>query len=240
MERTHRWAELALAARADASIGLFGIVQGACHADLREVSANTLVGLGFDGYAIGGLAVGETREEREAQTARVAACLPVDRPRYLMGVGTPLDLLEGVHRGVDLFDCILPTAMAQRGRAYTRTGRVELRRGVYSTVDSPLDAACACPVCVRYSRAYLRHLFVAREPLAWTMLGQHNLHFWLDLMRRIREALACGTFPALYAKERTWLDAPDLENPPVPPRRRNRKAKAAPDRASGADDEEQD
>ncbi|MBT9560695.1 MAG: tRNA guanosine(34) transglycosylase Tgt [Myxococcales bacterium] len=218
MVRTHRWAAASLAARGDATTALFAIVQGACHEALRRESADALTGMAFDGYAIGGLAVGESREQREAQTAVVCERLPADRPRYLMGVGTPLDLLEGVHRGVDLFDCILPTAMAQRGRAYTRVGRLDLRRGVYADQEAPLDAGCSCPVCRRYTRAYLRHLYAAREPLAWTLIGQHNLHFWLDLMARIRGGLAAGTFLELYRNEREWLDASDLEHPPTPTR----------------------
>jgi queuine tRNA-ribosyltransferase len=224
MRRTHRWAEASLAARGDAPNGLFGIVQGACHADLRRVSADALTQMPFDGFAIGGLAVGEEKSAREDMTAIVTERLPRDRPRYLMGVGTPLDLLEGVHRGVDLFDCILPTSMAQRGRAYTRGGRVELRRGAYRDADVPLDAACGCPVCARYSRAYLRHLYAAREPLAWTLIGQHNLHFWLDLMARIRAALAQGTFLDLYRAERARLDQPDEDAPATPPVARRRKA----------------
>jgi queuine tRNA-ribosyltransferase len=221
MLRTQRWAERSLVARADAPMGLFGIVQGACFPDLRSESAAALTRLPFDGFAIGGLAVGESKEQREAHTSAVAALLPADRPRYLMGVGTPLDLLEAVHRGVDLFDCILPTSMAQRGRVYTRSGRLDLRRGVYRDQDAPLDAGCTCEVCRRYSRAYLRHLYDAREPLGWTLLGLHNLHFWLDLMARIRAALAEGTFLALLHAERSTLDAHETPvTVPLPKRRK--------------------
>jgi queuine tRNA-ribosyltransferase len=223
MRRTHRWAARSLAARGDGPMACFAIVQGAVHADLRRESARTLTELPFDGFAIGGLAVGEGKSEREDMTAEATALLPHDRPRYLMGVGTPLDLLEGVHRGVDLFDCILPTAMAQRGRAYTRLGRVELRRAVYATQQGPLDPDCCCPVCREFSRSYLRHLFDAEEPLAWTLLGQHNLHFYLDLMRDVRAALRDGTFATLYADRRAWLDAPDREHPPTPPVARRRR-----------------
>ncbi len=219
MDRTHRWAARCLAARGDDPMGLFAIVQGATHANLRRESADTLTQGTFDGFAIGGLAVGESKAEREDMTELVTERLPGDRPRYLMGVGTPLDLLEGVHRGVDLFDCILPTALAQRGRVYTRVGRLDLRRGVYRLADTPLDPACTCEVCARYSRAWLRHLFDAREPLAWTLLGLHNLHFWLDLMRRIRAALDAGSFLSLYAEERERLERPDEDAPPVAPKR---------------------
>ncbi|MSQ03356.1 MAG: tRNA guanosine(34) transglycosylase Tgt [Myxococcales bacterium] len=220
MERTHRWALRGLGARGDAPTGLFAIVQGASHASLRRESTLRLTGEAFDGFAIGGLAVGEPREERETVTAQVAALLPADRPRYLMGVGTPLDLLEAVHRGIDLFDCILPTAMAQRGRAYTSLGRVELRRGVYADQDRPLDPRCSCQTCLTTSRAWLRHLYAAREPLAWTLIGLHNLHFWLGLMARIRAALSTGGFSALYTDARSKLDASDLEHPVSSPRPR--------------------
>jgi queuine tRNA-ribosyltransferase len=223
MERTHRWAERSLLARGDAPMGLFGIVQGAVFPELRAESAAFLRTLPFDGFAIGGLAVGESKAERELHTGAVAAGLPTDRPRYLMGVGTPLDLLEAVHRGVDLFDCILPTSLAQRGRAYTRTGRVELRRGVYRLQRGPLDPVCSCEACRRYSRAYLRHLILAGEPLGWTLLGLHNLQFWLDLMARIRLSIREGRFLELYSNERQWLDGTDEEAPVVVPQPKRRR-----------------
>jgi queuine tRNA-ribosyltransferase len=224
MERTTRWAARCLTARGDAAMGLFAIVQGACDPALRRESADSLTTMPFDGFAIGGLAVGEGNAEREDTCALVTERLPADRPRYLMGVGTPLDLLEGVARGVDLFDCILPTSLAQRGRVYTRVGRLDLRRGVYRLQDRPLDPACPCDTCQRYSRAYLHHLYAAREPLAWTLLGLHNLQFWLDTMAGIRLALANGTFAAHYAEQRLLLDRPDDDAPPQPgaPKRRRR------------------
>jgi queuine tRNA-ribosyltransferase len=222
MARTHRWAAASLDARGDAPMALFGIVQGACHPDLRRASADTLTSLPFDGYAIGGLAVGETKAEREDTTAVVTERLPADKPRYLMGVGTPLDLLEGVHRGVDLFDCILPTALAQHGRVYTHGGRLELRRAVYRADLGPIDARCGCPVCARHSRAYLHHLMRSEEPLAWQLLGLHNVHFWLHLMADIRSALDEGRFLAFYADARERLDQADPDHPaqPTPARRR--------------------
>ncbi|PKL15404.1 MAG: tRNA guanosine(34) transglycosylase Tgt, partial [Spirochaetae bacterium HGW-Spirochaetae-5] len=155
---TARWAERSIAARGDSHQSIFGIVQGACFPELRKMSAKQITSLPFDGFAIGGLAVGETEDERKDMTEFTASLLPRNYPRYLMGVGTPIDLLEGVHRGVDMFDCILPTAMAQQGVAYTSHGRMELRRGIYKFQDRPLDENCSCPACSRYSRAYLHHL----------------------------------------------------------------------------------
>ncbi|MDX2086731.1 MAG: tRNA guanosine(34) transglycosylase Tgt [Kofleriaceae bacterium] len=220
MDRTHRWARRSLVARGDSPNKLFAIVQGACFEDLRRESAAALTDIdGFDGYAIGGLAVGESKAEREDMTELTAQLLPTDRPRYLMGVGTPIDILEAVHRGVDMFDCILPTALAQHGKAFTSRGRLDLRRGVYKLADEPLDPACSCDACARYSRSFLHHLIKAEEPLGWRMLSVHNLAFYLTLMQRIREHLEAGTFAAFYAAEREHLVQGDLDNPPEPPPR---------------------
>src|SRR5207342_1986634 len=154
----------------DTAQQLFAIVQGACYPDLRRDSARALTDIGgFDGYAIGGLAVGETKAQREDTTELVTELLPAERPRYLMGVGTPLDLLEAVHRGVDMFDCILPTAWAQHGKAFTSHGRIDLRRGVHRFAEQPLDATCPCDACRLYTRSYLHHLVKAREVLAWQL-----------------------------------------------------------------------
>jgi queuine tRNA-ribosyltransferase len=163
MHRTHRWAERSLVARGDAPQALFGIVQGACFEDLRLASAEHLTRLPFDGFAIGGLAVGEGKADREQFTALAAALLPRDLPRYLMGVGTPLDLLEAVERGVDMFDCTIPSVLARQGVAYTSTGRLNLYRGVYKLSEEPVDAECACPTCADYSRAYVHHLIKTSE-----------------------------------------------------------------------------
>ncbi|MCX5746592.1 MAG: tRNA guanosine(34) transglycosylase Tgt [Proteobacteria bacterium] len=155
MELTHRWARRSLAARGDSPNALFAIVQGACFPELRRESADTLAAIdGFDGYAIGGLAVGETKAEREDIAELTAERLPAHKPRYLMGVGTPIDLLEAVHRGLDMFDCVLPTAWAQQGIAFTSRGRVILARGVYKYAEEPLDPACPCPACTTYPRSY--------------------------------------------------------------------------------------
>jgi queuine tRNA-ribosyltransferase len=219
MHLTHRWARRSLHARGDSPQALFAIVQGTCFEDLRRESARVLTDMGgFDGYAIGGLAVGEERSRREDVTELAAGLLPSDRPRYLMGVGTPLDLLEAVHRGVDMFDCILPVAWAQQGVAFTSRGKVDLRRGVYKLADEPVDPACPCDSCRRYSRSYLCHLFRCDEPLGWQALAFHNLRFYLELMREMRGHILAGTFAAFHAARRETLGASDLDNPPVPPR----------------------
>ena len=219
MHLTHRWARRSLLARGDSPQALFAIVQGTIFEDLRRASARALIDLdGFDGFAIGGLAVGEERARREDVTELAAGLLPADRPRYLMGVGTPLDLLEAVARGVDMFDCILPVAWAQQGIAFTSRGKVALRRGVYKLSDTPLDPACPCDACRCYSRSYLYHLFRCEEPLGWQLLAHHNLRFYLELMREMRGHILAGTFAGFHASRRDTLGASDLDHPPVPPR----------------------
>jgi queuine tRNA-ribosyltransferase len=216
MERTHRWAARSLAARGDSRQALFAIVQGACFEDLRRESARVLTELPCDGYAIGGLAVGEPRQQREDITELTAQLLPADRPRYLMGVGTPLDILEAVHRGVDMFDCILPTAWAQHGRAFTSRGRIDLRRGIHKLAEEALDAACDCETCTRHSRSYLHHLIKCEEPLGWQLLAHHNLRFYLRLMDEIRSHIAADTFATFYREQREQLD---YETHPPPMRK---------------------
>jgi queuine tRNA-ribosyltransferase len=216
MELTHRWAARSLLARQDSSQALFGIVQGALHRELRRQSASALRSMDFDGYAIGGLAVGETRGEREEFTAFTAALLPEDRPRYLMGVGTPIDLLEAVNAGVDMFDCIIPTALSQQGIAYTSRGKIRLARSAYKFVDEPLDPACGCHTCKNYSKAYLHHLRKASEPLGWQLASIHNLHFYHGLMSRMRNEIFTGTFARFYAEQKERLVSHDEERPPGP------------------------
>lgn len=221
MERTHRWARRSLEARGDHSAALFGIVQGACYPDLRQESAENLGSLPFDGLAIGGLAVGESREERENMVEATAQHMPVNLPRYLMGVGTPIDLLEAVHRGVDMFDCILPTAFAQQGMAFTSRGRLMLRRGIYRMQKGPLDPKCDCPTCLTYDRAYVSHLIKSREVLGWNLIGQHNLYFYHRMMREMRAAIQGDTFAEYYRTWRDVLPSDDMENPitqPKPPK----------------------
>ncbi len=216
MEITHRWAARSLAARGDSPAALFGIVQGALYKHLRRESAEVLSAMPFDGMAIGGLAVGEAKEDREAICEFTTELLPMDKPRYLMGVGTPLDLLEAVHRGVDMFDCIIPTKVAQRGGAFTSRGFLQLRRGVYKFQDTPLDPECGCLTCRRYSRAYIHHLTKSGEPLGWQLLGYHNLWFYQQLMREIRASILDDTFLTLYHARREILHAPDIDYPVQP------------------------
>jgi len=213
LELTRRWAVRSLAARGDSPQAMFGIVQGALFPELRRESALGLAEMGFDGFAIGGLAVGEGRSEREETCEFTAGLLPADKPRYLMGVGTPLDILEAVHRGVDMFDCIIPTQVAQRGGVFTSRGYLQLRRGVYKFSGEPLDPACSCPTCRRYSRAYLHHLTKTRETLGWQLLGKHNIHFYHQLMREIRESIFSDTFLSFYREKRAMLHEDDMDNP---------------------------
>ena len=220
---THRWAARSLAARGDSLQSLFGIVQGALFEELRRESADCLTGIPFDGFAIGGLAVGESKAAREDICAFTADLLPRDKPRYLMGVGTPLDLLEAVHRGVDMFDCIIPTQVAQRGGAFTSRGFLQFRRSVYKVSDEPLDPECKCPTCARYSRAYLHHLTKARETLGWQLLGQHNIYFYHKLMRDIRQSILEDRFLELYHAKRTFLHEEDLDNPVTHPKVKRKK-----------------
>ena len=213
MELTHRWAHRSLAARGDSPQALFGIVQGASYADLRIESARVISDLPFDGFAIGGLAVGESAAEREDCTAIVTEQLPPHRPRYLMGVGTTRDLLEAVHRGVDMFDCILPTALAKQGLAFTSIGRRDLRRAAYRGLEGPIDPACGCYTCATHSIAYLWHLRRVHETQAWQLLGLHNIHFYLQLMRTMREHIVAGTWLGYYRAQRDLLDARDSYGP---------------------------
>ncbi len=200
MDRTHRWALRSLAARKNTQQALFAIVQGGVVPSLRQQSAAFLTEHPFDGFAIGGLAVGDTRKEREDVTALSAELLPAGRPRYLMGVGTPPDLLRAILAGVDMFDCILPTSLAWQGIAFTSTGRVRLTRSANVLREDTLDAACACSTCVTFSRAYLHHLFKCREPLGPRLVTLHNLHYYHELMAHSRRAIEAGAFAA-FAKE---------------------------------------
>jgi queuine tRNA-ribosyltransferase len=205
VDRTAAWAGRArrhhrrLTARPEHQ-ALFGIVQGGTDPVLRAESAARTVDLDFDGYGIGGLSVGESRHEMLEALAATVPHLPRDRPRYLMGVGDPVGLVESVALGVDQFDCVAPTRMARHGSILTRDGRLNLRNARHATDDGPLDRACACPTCGRWSRGYLRHLLAVGEPTAWRLLTIHNLAFVLGLMAETRSAIAAGTFDALRAR----------------------------------------
>jgi queuine tRNA-ribosyltransferase len=194
---TLRWARRSLAAHRAGSGGaaaLFGIVQGGIYSDLRARAAADTVALGFDGYAIGGMAVGEPKPLMRELTELVATSLPADQPRYLMGVGKPEDLVEAVARGVDMFDCVLPTRNARNGQAFTAAGPLTLKQARWVRDPAPLQADCPCYTCRRFSRAYLRHLFMAEELLVYRLLSLHNLHFFLGLMAAMRTAIAEGAF----------------------------------------------
>ncbi|HNC57693.1 MAG TPA: tRNA guanosine(34) transglycosylase Tgt, partial [Leptospiraceae bacterium] len=214
MELTHRWAKRSLVARGDSNQALFGIIQGACFTDLRKESAAQITDMPFDGFAIGGLAVGETKEERNDFCELSASLLPKNMPRYLMGVGTPIDLLEAVHRGVDMFDCILPVEQAQRSVAFTSLGKLQMRRGKYKLDDTVLDPSCDCVCCKNYSRAYLHHLYKANEFLGWHLMAIHNLTYYHRLMASMREAIFKNTFLSFYRTKKVELLQSDSVNPP--------------------------
>jgi queuine tRNA-ribosyltransferase len=197
-----RWARRSKAAFGDQAAegrALFGIVQGGTNPALRRRSAAELIEIGFDGYAIGGLAVGEGHEAMIATLAETTPALPAQRPRYLMGVGKPRDLVEAVARGVDMFDCVLPTRSGRNGQAFVRTGTLNLKNARHADDPSPLDPACSCPACTRFSRAYLHHLIRSGEILGAMLLTWHNLHYYQDLMAGMRSAIAGGTFAAFRA-----------------------------------------
>src|SRR5215469_6842855 len=193
MELSMRWAERSRRAFVERpGHGIFGIVQGGVHADLRESSAKRLVEIGFDGYAIGGLAIGEGQATTFAMTEATVPFLPEDRPRYLMGVGKPADLVGAVKRGIDMFDCVLPTRSGRTAQAFTRQGTLNLRNARHADDPTPLDAECGCPACIGFSRAYLHHLVKAGEILASMLLTTHNLTYYADLMAAMREAIVAG------------------------------------------------
>jgi queuine tRNA-ribosyltransferase len=189
MELTCRWATRGLEAGHNRHGGLFGIVQGSTYKPLRDTAVQTLVGAGFDGYAIGGLGVGEPREVMYDLVAHTAAQLPAQQPRYLMGVGKPQELLHCVRAGVDMFDCVLPTRNARNGFLFTSEGRIVIKNAQYRTDDRPLDPSCNCYTCQRHSRAYLRHLFLAREILGLHLNTLHNVTYYLRIMAQIRQAI---------------------------------------------------
>jgi queuine tRNA-ribosyltransferase len=189
---THRWAKRSLDARTTSA--LFGIVQGGVHLDLRKRSVEEIAGLDFDGIAIGGVSVGEPKEEMFAVVDHTAPLLPADKPRYLMGVGTPEDLVNGVAAGIDMFDCVMPTRNARNGTLFTSFGKIHIKNAKYAADEGPLDPNCSCVTCTTVSRAYLRHLYANDEIAASVYNTIHNLSFYLDLMGAIRQAIASNSF----------------------------------------------
>jgi len=226
MHRTHRWALRArIAHRENSEVfqtrkKLFAIIQGACDRDSRTLSAEFIAEHEWDGIAVGGLAVGEGRAEREAALDVVGRLLPKQKPHYLMGVGTPIDLLEAIHRGIDMFDCILPTAFAQQGMAFSFRGRIQLRRGVYADKQRPIEADCICPTCLSYSRAYLHHLIKNKEVTGWQLIGTHNLHFYKRFLNEVRASLEKGDFYTYYLDHRNILGGDDLDYPITKPKQK--------------------
>jgi queuine tRNA-ribosyltransferase len=214
MRRTHDWAgrsKRAFAERGDPDRQMqFAIVQGGVHADLRRESADALVGMGFPGYAIGGLAVGEPHTLTLDMAAEATARLPEEKPRYLMGVGKPEDLIDYVTAGVDMMDCVMPTRNARNGCLFTGAGRLLIKNAAYAEDERPIDSECECPVCLRYTRAYLRHLYMANEILASVLNSIHNVYFYLDRMKKIREAIYSGNLAVLRSDLQARLEAGHL------------------------------
>ena len=202
MERTHYWAVRCLAVPAFEGQLRFGITQGGFAAELRRASAETLAAMAFDGFGIGGLSLGEPKALTYELLALQTAALPAERPRYLMGVGTPADFIEAITRGVDMFDCVLPTRIARNGSILTRGGRINLRNRRFIEDAGPLDAGCDCSTCARFSRAYVRHLFMAGEILGHLLASIHNLRLLIRLVEQLRAAIGNGGFSALVASLR--------------------------------------
>lgn len=202
--RTARWALRCRQAHGREDQALFGIVQGGTYEQLRERSAQMTVDIGFDGYAIGGLSVGESRREMLDALDAALPHLPLEAPRYVMGVGTPMDILECARRGVDLFDCVLPTRNARHGRLMTWCGPLNIGRREFATDERPIDPDCSCPACRNYSRGYLHHLHRAQDAAAWTLLSLHNLRFYAELMERLRAAVAGDCIAQLARELSPW------------------------------------
>lgn len=210
MERSLRWAMRCREAHGDSPHALFGIVQGGTHPELRIRSAQALCEIGFSGYAVGGLAVGEPEAERNAILDSTVPHLPTAQPRYLMGVGRPEDLVEGVRRGIDLFDCVMPTRNARNGFLFTRTGILRIRNARYRSDTGPVDPECTCATCQHYSRAYLHHLDRCNEILGARLATLHNLHYYQDLMQGLRQAIAAGTLETFITHFHTTRTAATL------------------------------
>jgi queuine tRNA-ribosyltransferase len=206
MERSMRWARRCREARNRPELAQFGIVQGGMYEDLREKSVRALTDIGFEGYAIGGLSVGEPKPDMRRVTAFACDHLPSDKPRYLMGVGTPLDLIESIAVGVDMFDCVMPTRNGRNGTLFTSKGRVNIKNQKHRLEHAPLDENCGCYTCRNFSLGYLRHLFMAQEYTALRLLSLHNLTYYLQLIHDIRAAIVEGRFAELLAHHRRLWD----------------------------------
>ena len=231
MERTHRWAERCLKNHANENQAMFGIVQGGTYPELRRQSAKFITSLDFPGYAIGGLSVGESKDLTWAMVEEVVPLLPADKPRYLMGVGSPEDLFEAVARGVDMFDCVLPTRVARNGSLFTSQGRRSIRRAQYKDMDAAVEDGCDCYACRNFPAAYLHHLFKSEEMLGYRLASIHNLRFLVRLMERIRDSIVDGSFAGLkdqfvagYAvtdqsirqsQKQKWVDAQRKKQPDI-------------------------
>ncbi|NIN66785.1 MAG: tRNA guanosine(34) transglycosylase Tgt [Anaerolineae bacterium] len=211
LDRTHRWAERCLEAQTRTDQMLLGVVQGGTYADLRAEGARHVSSLGFPGYAIGGLSVGEPKEIMHEMLDITIPLLPEDKPRHLLGVGSPEDLFESIARGIDIFDCALPTRVARNGTFLTREGRINIRNAEYRDDPSPVERECACYACRQFSRAYLRHLVMAKEILGLHLATLHNLHFMLGLVNEIREAILQDRFPELKEQFLSSYKAVDYE-----------------------------
>lgn len=217
MERSMRWAKRSREARTKRNLNQFGIIQGGMHLDLRSQSANALMEIGFEGYAIGGLSVGEPKEDMIRVTDHCCTLLPQDKPRYLMGVGTPLDILRAIELGVDMFDCVMPTRNARNGSLFTSHGRVNIKNKRHEKDHAPLDEACGCYTCQHYSRAYLRHLFVAKELTVLRLLSLHNVTYYLDLVKKARAAILVGEFQSLLSHHQELWQEGDQTKAVSPP-----------------------
>ena len=209
--RTTRWARRSRGAHRREDQSLFGIVQGGVHLDLREASARELIDLDLPGYAVGGLSVGEPKPGRDRVLEHLDPILPADKPRYLMGVGTPEDLIDAVARGTDMFDCVLPTRNARNGQLFTSRGRISIRNARFRDDPRPPDPDCPCPTCRTASRAYLRHLHLAREMTAATLMTLHNLFYYLDMMRAMRQSIRLCRFEEWRGETLRRLAAPDQD-----------------------------
>lgn len=202
VERTARWAVRSAAARSSSGPAVFGIVQGGASEELRRLSARQIAAVGFDGYAHGGLGLGEAPERRAELVATANAELPADRPRYLMGIGRPEDLVDAIAAGVDLFDCVLPTRNGRHGLLFTSAGLLRVRNARFADDARPVDPDCDCPTCARFPRAYLRHLLRVNESLGARLASLHNLRFYLRLMEEARDSITCGNFGAVRQRVR--------------------------------------